>query len=78
MALTGLAIQGDSASCGRVTRFYLHYGLDGKRFKTYVDPVYKEVSTKIADVLFLSMISSHAQPRLDVIFENFWHFCVYK
>lgn len=47
MAITGLAIQGDYASCGRVTRFYLHYGLDGKRFETYVDPVHKEVSTKL-------------------------------
>ena len=47
MAITGLAIQGDSTSCGRVTRFYLHYGLDSKRFETYVDPVYKKVSTKL-------------------------------
>lgn len=44
MAITGIAIQGDSASCGRVTRFYMHYSLDGKRFETYVDPVDKEVS----------------------------------
>ena len=43
MAITGLSIQGDGASCGRVTRFYLHYGLDGKRFSTYVDPVHNKV-----------------------------------
>lgn len=72
MAITGLAIQGDSASCGRVTRFYLHYSLDGKRFETYVDPVYNEVSTKL-QMYRLSMITSHAQPRLHVSFENLQH-----
>lgn len=47
LAITGLSIQGDSTSCGRVTRFYLHYSLDGKRFATYVDPVHKKVSKRL-------------------------------
>ena len=50
MAITGIAIQGDSASCGRVKRFYMHYSLDGKHFKTYVDPVDKEVSNNTSAI----------------------------
>lgn len=56
MAITGIAIQGDEASCGRVRRFILDYGLDGRRFETYVDPKDGNVSIIITVLIVLLLL----------------------
>lgn len=58
MTITGIAIQGDDASCGRVKRFYLSYGLDGMRFENFVDPLLGEVSRKFWFLQHICTISS--------------------
>lgn len=79
MAITGIAIQGDEASCGRVRRFFLYYGLDGRRFETYVDPIYGNVSIIITDCAFIVthcrleknailILQSNPVPRIFVTF----------
>ena len=64
MAITGIATQGDEASCGRVRRFWLQYSLDGMRFELYNDPILGDVSLTSAFVQFYKLISgrSHCSP----------------
>lgn len=42
--ITGVATQGETAACGRVRIFFLHYSLDALRYDQYFDPFTGNVS----------------------------------
>lgn len=44
MDITGVSTQGETAACGRVRIFFLHYSLDALRYDQYFDPFTGNVS----------------------------------